>query len=436
MARAPTLSAREASGFLRASLHKTRGAPSPAREADSRSSERLSHQRDARPGAQRSSCSQSTAYTGSTGARPAAAWSNAGLSATRRSRLNHMIIGFSSMVSIVIRLPPSAIIVEWIGPPSAGGSNRHNGRILPADPGGPEAAAGRLRGRGARCAGPRGLRHLTQWRTAETRAVPATRARPVRPWPAPPPATTGNNGSGSSQGGQATSGTGDTATSAEGTTTEDTGPLSTDPESLKVQTSPRAPTSPSPCRRHQVTGQAPLSQEIPGGRITISASLEGYKHRHPHCGPRRDRRHKDLARPRGADLPEPRAVQMWQTAQAGALHSGRQRTVGEHPRGRRFRTGGYDPVTGKKLASIYLGGHEGTELTMTKDGKTIFVSQMATNTIWVVDRATRRSSATSIAEAATPRSSCSRETRSCSIRPTGRVATYPRSIGRPARCSA
>ena len=50
----------------------------------------------------------------------------------------------------------------------------------------------------------------------------------------------------------------------------------------------------------------------------------------------------------------------------------------------------YDPITGKQLAAIKLGGHEGTELTMTGDGKTIFVSQMATSTIWEVDRATRK----------------------------------------------
>jgi YVTN family beta-propeller protein len=49
----------------------------------------------------------------------------------------------------------------------------------------------------------------------------------------------------------------------------------------------------------------------------------------------------------------------------------------------------YDPITGKQLAAIKLGGHEGTELTMTADGRTIFVSQMATSTIWEVDRATR-----------------------------------------------
>lgn len=50
----------------------------------------------------------------------------------------------------------------------------------------------------------------------------------------------------------------------------------------------------------------------------------------------------------------------------------------------------YDPITGEMLAGISLGGREGTELTMTKDGKTIFVSQMATNTIWEVDRASRK----------------------------------------------
>ena len=50
----------------------------------------------------------------------------------------------------------------------------------------------------------------------------------------------------------------------------------------------------------------------------------------------------------------------------------------------------YDPLTGEQLASINLGNHEGTELTMTKDGKTIYVSQMATNIIWEVDRATRK----------------------------------------------
>jgi YVTN family beta-propeller protein len=43
-----------------------------------------------------------------------------------------------------------------------------------------------------------------------------------------------------------------------------------------------------------------------------------------------------------------------------------------------------------RFASVYLGGHEATELTMAKGGKTIFASQMATSTIWEVDRASRK----------------------------------------------
>jgi YVTN family beta-propeller protein len=203
--------------------------------------------------------------------------------------------------------------------------------------------------------------------------------------------TTGNNGSGSSQEGQATSGTGDTATSAEGTTTEDTGPLSTDPESLKVQTSPAgADLTVTLQDGTKVTGQAPLSQEIPGGRITISASLEGYN-----------------TATRTVALEGTDAIKIWLDP-AGQIYQSLVRfKCGKQPKQVLFTPDGkelwvsilgggdsgleaYDPVTGKKLASIYLGGHEGTELTMTKDGKTIFVSQMATNTIWVVDRATRK----------------------------------------------
>ena len=189
---------------------------------------------------------------------------------------------------------------------------------------------------------------------------------------------------------------GGAATGADGTdgtvavTTEDTSPLDTTPQDLQVDPSLTGAALKITLQDGtNITGDAPFSQTIPGGRVTISATLAGYE-----------------TTSRKVALEGTDAIKIWLDPEGQILQSLTRFKCGKQPKQVLFtpdskelwvailgggKTGleAYDALTGKQLAAINLGGHEGTELTMTKDGKTIFVSQMATSTIWEVDRATR-----------------------------------------------
>ena len=190
--------------------------------------------------------------------------------------------------------------------------------------------------------------------------------------------------------GSSTSGS-DGTNVAEDTTTENTGPLSTAPATLAIAT---VPIGANVTVRLQdgtsVSGDTPFSQEIPGGRLTVNVTKDGYN---PAT--------RDVA------LEGEESLKIWLDPQGQVYQSLVRFKCGKQPKQVLFTPDGkelwiailgggksgleaYDPLTGKQLASINLGDHEGTELTMTKDGKTIYVSQMATNTIWEVDRATRK----------------------------------------------
>ena len=174
-------------------------------------------------------------------------------------------------------------------------------------------------------------------------------------------------------------------------TTTATGPLSTAPRKLSIQTvTAGAAVTIRLQDGTDVSGVAPFSREVPGGLVTVSVSKDGY-----------NTATKDVA------LTGDQSVKLWLDPQGQIYQSLVRFKCGKQPKQVLFTPDGkelwvailgggksgleaYDPVTGKQLASVYLGGHEGTELTMTKDGKTIFVSQMATSTIWEVDRATRK----------------------------------------------
>jgi YVTN family beta-propeller protein len=179
-----------------------------------------------------------------------------------------------------------------------------------------------------------------------------------------------------------------TTTAPPQTTTETT--LSTDPQTLEVETSPSGAGLTIRLQDGTaVTGESPFSQEIPGGHITIEVSEEGY----------------DTVS-RQVTLTGPEAIKIWLDPEGQIYESLVRFSCGKQPKQVLFTPDGtelwvailgggktgleaYDPITGEQLAAINLGGREGTELTMTGDGKTIFVSQMATSTIWEVDRATR-----------------------------------------------
>jgi YVTN family beta-propeller protein len=206
-----------------------------------------------------------------------------------------------------------------------------------------------------------------------------------------PTSTSSNAGTTSTASTVSSTGTTTPDTTAGQDTTTDTGPLSTAPQKLAIAT---VPTGAAVTIKLQdgtdVSGEAPFSQEVPGGRVTIDVSKDGY-----------NSASRDVA------LTSDESVKIWLDPQGQIYQSLVRFKCGKQPKQVLFSPDGkelwvailgggksgleaYDPITGKQLASVYLGGHEGTELTMTKDGKTIFVSQMATSTIWVVDRATRK----------------------------------------------
>lgn len=179
-----------------------------------------------------------------------------------------------------------------------------------------------------------------------------------------------------------------TTTAPRPTTTEVT--LSTAPQVLEVETVPAG----ADLTIHlqdgtTLTGESPFSEAVPGGRITVELSREGYE-----------------TATRQVALTEPEAITIWLDPAGQIYESVVRFSCGKQPKQVLFTPDGkelwvailgggktgleaYDPLTGEQLAAISLGGREGTELTMTGDGKTIFVSQMATSTIWEVDRATR-----------------------------------------------
>ena len=182
-----------------------------------------------------------------------------------------------------------------------------------------------------------------------------------------------------------------TSTTVSQDTTTDTGALSTAPQKLAVETEPTgAAVSVKLQDGSGVMGKAPFSQEVPGGRVTVSVGKDGY-----------NTTSRDIV------LASEQSIKIWLDPQGQVYQSLVRFKCGKQPKQVLFTPDGtelwvailgggksgleaYDPITGEQLASVYLGGHEGTELTMTKDGKTIFVSQMATSTIWEVDRATRK----------------------------------------------
>jgi YVTN family beta-propeller protein len=174
-------------------------------------------------------------------------------------------------------------------------------------------------------------------------------------------------------------------------TTEDTYPLSTAPQALSIETVPAdAKVTVELQDGTSVSGAAPFSQTIPGGRVTVTVSKKGF-----------NTTTKRLA------LVGEQSLKIWLDPKGQVLQSLVRFKCGRQPKQVLFAPDGkelwvsllegtkagleaYDPLTGEKIASVALGGREAVELIMTRDGKTIFASQMSTSTVWVVDRTTRK----------------------------------------------
>jgi YVTN family beta-propeller protein len=136
-----------------------------------------------------------------------------------------------------------------------------------------------------------------------------------------------------------------------------------------------------------ITGKTPFSQEVPGGRIRIEFSKNGYN-----------------STTRELTLDQPTAFKIWLDLEGQLYQSLVRFKCGPNPKQVAFSPDGaemwtsllggygleiYEPTTGKKLGSIKLGEHGAVEVIFTRDGKTVYASQMETASVYEIDRETR-----------------------------------------------
>jgi YVTN family beta-propeller protein len=160
------------------------------------------------------------------------------------------------------------------------------------------------------------------------------------------------------------------------------------PQTLKVETVPSGARLTIALQDTSVlSAETPFEQPVPGGLITISVAKDGY----------------NVAN-RQVQLDRPQSVKIWLDPE-GLLHESVVRfKCGRQPKQVLFSPDGselwvtllggggvqvFDPLTGKKLGQVEMGGKEAVELVFTRDGRSLYVSQMSTSTVWEIDRATR-----------------------------------------------
>ncbi len=165
-------------------------------------------------------------------------------------------------------------------------------------------------------------------------------------------------------------------------------PANLPPQELRIETVPsEAHLTITLQDTSTLSGTSPFAELVPGGLIEISASKPGYN-----------------SATRRFTLDEPSTLKIWLDPE-GLLHESLVRfKCGRQPKQVLFSPDGselwvsllggdglevYDPVNGKKLGHVSMGGKEAVELILTKDGNTIYASQMSTSTVWEIDRATR-----------------------------------------------
>lgn len=136
-----------------------------------------------------------------------------------------------------------------------------------------------------------------------------------------------------------------------------------------------------------VVGKTPFAQDVPGGQIEIEFSKGGYN-----------------STTRQLTLDQATKFKVWLDAEGQLLESLVRFKCGPHPQQVAFAPDGtelwtslvggvglevYDSRTGAKLDEVKLGEHGAVELIFTRDGKTVYASQMETATVYEIDRATR-----------------------------------------------
>jgi YVTN family beta-propeller protein len=135
-----------------------------------------------------------------------------------------------------------------------------------------------------------------------------------------------------------------------------------------------------------VTGKTPFSQEVPGGRIHIDFTKDGY-----------NSTNRDLI------LDRDTAFKIWLDPEGQLYRSLVRFKCGPNPKQVAFTPDGqemwvsllggygleiYDPTSGEKLGGVKLGEYGAVEVIFTQDGKTVYASQMETASVYEIDRET------------------------------------------------
>jgi len=136
-----------------------------------------------------------------------------------------------------------------------------------------------------------------------------------------------------------------------------------------------------------LTGKTPFSQEVPGGRVRLSFAKGGYN-----------------TTTRELMLTEASSLSVWMDPEGLLFESVIRFKCGPNPKQVAFTPdgeemwvsllGGYgleifEPTTGNRIDQVKLGEHGAVEVIFTRDGSTVYASQMETASVYEIDRATR-----------------------------------------------
>ena len=205
------------------------------------------------------------------------------------------------------------------------------------------------------------------------------------------PSTSDSGGQGSDDAGTG----GDAATTDEATSASSLAPTTSitlanlPPQKLTIATNPEVTNLEITLQDGTVlVGKTPFSSEVPGGDITLRFQKKGYN-----------------VTTRELTLDQARSLKVWMDPE-GLLHESVVRyKCGPNPKQVAFSPDGaemwvsllgghgleiYEPTTGKKIDQVKLGEHGAVEVIFTKDGKTVYASQMETASVFEIDRATRQ----------------------------------------------
>lgn len=136
-----------------------------------------------------------------------------------------------------------------------------------------------------------------------------------------------------------------------------------------------------------VTAKTPFSEPVPGGRIRIEFTKGGYN-----------------ATVRELTLDKPTTFKVWLDPEGQLYQSLVRFKCGPSPKQVAFAPDGtemwvsllggyglevYDPNIGAKLGGVKLGEHGAVEVIFTRDGGTVYASQMETASVYEIDRVSR-----------------------------------------------